>query len=87
VLPCERPQAAFYLWARTPIDDAEFTRRLYAEENVTVLPGSYIARDANGANPGRGRIRIALVADEAECAEGVERIVRFASRLRDGASR
>jgi N-succinyldiaminopimelate aminotransferase len=87
VLPCERPQAAFYLWARTPIDDAEFTRRLYAEENVTVLPGSYIARDANGTNPGRDRIRIALVADEAECAEGVERIVRFASRLGGGPSR
>jgi len=86
VLPCERPQAAFYLWARTPVDDAEFTRRLYAEENVTVLPGSYIARDANGTNPGRDRIRIALVADEAECAEGVERIVRFASRLRAGPS-
>ncbi|MEO8485606.1 MAG: succinyldiaminopimelate transaminase [Betaproteobacteria bacterium] len=81
VLPCERPDAAFYLWARTPIDDAEFARRLHAEENVTVLPGSYIARDAHGANPGRGRIRIALVADEAECAEGVDRIVRFAQRL------
>jgi len=85
-LPCDFPEAAFYLWARTPIDDAEFTRGLYAEENVTVLPGSYIARDAHGANPGRDRIRIALVADEAECAEGVERIVRFASRLRDGPS-
>ena len=86
VLACERPQAAFYLWARTPIDDAEFTRRLHAEENVTVLPGSYIARDAHGVNPGRGRIRIALVADEAECAEGIDRIVRFAARLRSGPS-
>lgn len=81
VLPCERPDAAFYLWARTPLDDAEFARRLHAEEHVTVLPGSYIARDALGLNPGKGRIRIALVADEAECAEGVERIVRFARRL------
>jgi N-succinyldiaminopimelate aminotransferase len=81
VLPCDRPDAAFYLWARTPIDDAEFTRRLHAEENVTVLPGSYIARDAHGANPGRDHVRIALVADERECAEGVERIVRFAGRL------
>ena len=81
VLPCERPDAAFYLWAHTPLDDAEFARRLHAEEHVTVLPGSYIARDAQGVNPGKGRIRIALVADEAECAEGVERIVRFARRL------
>ena len=79
-LPCERPDAAFYLWARTPGDDAEFAKRLHAEENVTVLPGSYIARDAHGINPGRGRIRIALVADEAECAEGIERIVRLARR-------
>lgn len=80
VLECERPDAAFYLWARTPGDDAEFARGLHAEENVTVLPGSYIARDAHGINPGRGRIRIALVADEAECAEGIDRIVRYARR-------
>ena len=80
VLPCARPDAAFYLWAATPGDDAEFARRLHAEENVTVLPGSYIAREAHGVNPGRGRIRIALVADEAECAEGIDRIVRFSRR-------
>jgi N-succinyldiaminopimelate aminotransferase len=81
VLPCGRPEAAFYLWARVPGgDDAAFTRDLHGEENVMVLPGSYIAREANGVNPGRGRIRIALVADEAECAEGIERIVRFATR-------
>jgi N-succinyldiaminopimelate aminotransferase len=80
-LPCERPDAAFYLWAKTPGDDAEFAKRLYAEEHVTVLPGSYIARDAHGINPGRGRIRIALVAGEAECAEGVDRIVRLARRM------
>jgi N-succinyldiaminopimelate aminotransferase len=80
-LPCERPEAAFYLWARTPGDDAEFARRLHAEENVSVLPGSYISRDVAGVNPGRGHIRIALVADEAECAEGIERIVRLAARV------
>ena len=80
VLPCERPDAAFYLWARTPGDDAEFARRLHAEEHVTVLPGSYIAREASGVNPGKGLVRIALVADEEECAAGVERLVRFARR-------
>jgi N-succinyldiaminopimelate aminotransferase len=81
VLPCDRPQAAFYLWARTPIDDAEFTRRLHAEQNVTVLPGSYFAREAHGTHPGRGRIRIALVADLAECTEGVGRILALARSL------
>ena len=62
VLPCAMPDAAFYLWARTPIDDALFAKRLLAEENVKVLPGSFLARDAHGVNPGRGYIRIALVA-------------------------
>ena len=77
-LPCPMPDAAFYLWAATPGDDAEFARRLYAEQAVTVLPGSYFAREAHGANPGRGRIRIALVAAQAECAEAIDRIVALA---------
>jgi N-succinyldiaminopimelate aminotransferase len=81
VLPCPMPQAAFYLWARTPIDDAAFARRLFEEENVTVLPGSYVAREAGGVNPGRGRVRIALVATLDECAEAVDRIVAFCRRL------
>ena len=80
VLSCAMPDAAFYLWARTPGDDAEFARRLLAEENVLVLPGSFLARDAHGANPGRGRIRIALVAHRDECAEAIQRIVAFARR-------
>ncbi len=81
VLPCAMPEAAFYLWATTPIDDTEFARRLLAEENVTVLPGSYVARDAGGVNPGRHRVRLALVATQAECAEAVDRIAAFARRL------
>jgi N-succinyldiaminopimelate aminotransferase len=81
VLPCAMPDAAFYLWARVPGDDAQFARRLYAGTHVTVLPGSYFAREAAGVNPGRGHIRVALAAEPAECAEGIERIVAFARRL------
>jgi len=81
VLPCAMPDAAFYLWAQTPIDDAVFARRLLEEQNVMVLPGSFLARDANGINPGRDRVRIALVATFEECAEAIERIVAFTSGL------
>jgi N-succinyldiaminopimelate aminotransferase len=80
VCPTALPDAAFYLWARVPGDDAQFARRLHAEEAVTVLPGSYLARDADGINPGRGYVRIALVAEIDECTEAVERLVRFARR-------
>ena len=73
-LVCRRPDAAFYLWAATPIDDAQYARRLYAERHVTVLPGSYLSRDVAGINPGRGHVRIALVASPAEVAEAAERI-------------
>ena len=79
-LPCTMPEAAFYLWVRTPGDDAAFARRLLAEENVAVLPGSFVARDVLGVNPGAGRIRVALVPALAECAEAIERIVACARR-------
>jgi len=81
VMPCAMPDAAFYLWPQTPIDDVEFARRLLAEENVAVLPGSYVAREANGFNPGRRRVRIALVATQPECAEAIDRLVAFTRRL------
>jgi N-succinyldiaminopimelate aminotransferase len=80
VCPTAAPEAAFYLWAEVAGDDTEFARRLYADEAVTVLPGSYLARDADGVNPGRGYIRIALVADLDECTEAVDRLVRFVRR-------
>jgi len=68
------PQAAFYLWARTPIDEELYAQRLYAACNVTVLPGSYLSREAGGLNPGKGFVRIALVAPQAEVAEAARRI-------------
>ena len=75
------PDAGFYLWANVPAafngDDAAFSRDLLAAYNVVVLPGSYLARDFNGANPGAGRIRMALVAETAECVEAAQRIVQF----------
>ncbi|MBX9905208.1 MAG: succinyldiaminopimelate transaminase [Burkholderiales bacterium] len=80
-LPAEWPDAAFYLWLKTPIDDLEFTRRLHETEGISVLPGSYLAREARGINPGAHRIRIALVATVAECVEAAHRLRRFAASL------
>ena len=90
VLDVRLPDAAFYLWAGLPDawngdqtgDDEGFARALYAQYNVTVLPGSYLARDSQGSNPGRGRIRMALVADTAECVEAAGRIVQFVQKGR-----
>ncbi len=85
VLDVALPDAGFYLWARvdklSQITDIEFARRLYAEYNVTVLPGSYVARDAHGVNPGANRIRMALVAEVDECLEAARRIVEFTKKL------
>ena len=77
----EMPTAGFYLWLPTPMSDTEFTRRLYQEQAVSVLPGSYLAREAHGVNPGRDRVRIALVASTEECAEAARRIRDFISDL------
>ena len=75
------PDGGFYLWMRTPADDAGFARELQRQYNVLVLPGSFLARDAHGANPGRGRVRIALVAPLGECVEAVQRIGQLARSL------
>lgn len=86
VLDVRLPDASFYLWAGVPAawdgDDTAFARALYAQYNVTVLPGSYLARDAQGANPGRGRVRMALVASTKECVEAAQRIVQFVQQGR-----
>jgi len=76
-LATTKPEAAFYLWAKTPIDEVEYARRLYAECNITVLPGSFLARESGGSNPGRGYVRLALVAEPAEVAQAAARIEQF----------
>jgi N-succinyldiaminopimelate aminotransferase len=63
------------------MSDTEFTRRLYESEAVSVLPGSYLAREAQGVNPGQNRVRIALVSTTQECEESARRIARFAQSL------
>ena len=61
------PDAGFYLWPKTPVPETDFARALYSEEHITVLPGSYLAREAQGINPGRNRVRMALVAELDQC--------------------
>jgi N-succinyldiaminopimelate aminotransferase len=73
-LEVEMPDAAFYLWAKTPISDTELALKLYRDFNVTVLPGSYLAREAHGVNPGKNFVRLALVASLQECVEAANRI-------------
>ena len=70
----EMPDAAFYLWIQTNQDDTAVAIKLKRDANITVLPGSYLARDAHGINPGKGFIRMALVAPLAECVEAAQRI-------------
>ena len=81
VMDVALPDAGFYLWAKIPprfkADDAAFSSALLANYNVVVLPGSYLGRESQGLNPGSGRIRMALVAESAECVEAAGRIVQF----------
>ena len=77
VLDVALPDAGFYLWAKVQGSDTDFARDLLALYNVTVLPGSFLAREARGFNPGANRIRMALVAETAECVEAAQRIVQF----------
>ncbi|SEI11987.1 succinyldiaminopimelate transaminase [Pseudomonas asplenii] len=80
VLDVQRPDGSFYLWPNVEGDDAEFCRDLFAEEHVTVVPGSYLSREVDGVNPGAGRVRMALVAPLAECVEAAQRIRAFIER-------
>ncbi|MDH5436729.1 MAG: succinyldiaminopimelate transaminase [Gammaproteobacteria bacterium] len=81
VLTLSKPEASFYLWPETPIDDAEFARGLFAQQNITILPGQYLSRMANNLNPGQNRIRIALVASAEECMEAADRLSQYVNSL------
>lgn len=77
-LRTQMPDGGFYFWIRTPISDTEFARDFYAAYNVAVLPGSFLAREAHGLNPGAHFVRVALVAPFDECIEGIRRLNQFA---------
>ncbi|MGA7750078.1 MAG: aminotransferase class I/II-fold pyridoxal phosphate-dependent enzyme, partial [Gallionella sp.] len=88
VLPVEMPDAGFYLWLnlseaglRPPFTDTSFAQALYRDYNVAVLPGSYLARSADGVNPGKNFVRLALVASSEEAVEAAQRIAKFVTTL------
>ena len=77
VMNVTRPDASFYLWPETPISDTEFAAGLYSQQNITVLPGSFLSRSIAAGNPGENRIRVALVAEIDQCIEAANRICTF----------
>ena len=83
VMEVNKPDASFYLWAglskNSHLDDETFTREIYAQQHLKVVPGSYLSREVNGFNPGKNRIRMALVATLDECIESAARIADFLS--------
>jgi N-succinyldiaminopimelate aminotransferase len=83
VLTFPEPTASFYLWPETPIDDTEFAAGLFAQQNVTLLPGRYLSRDTDAGNPGKGRVRMALVAETEVCIEAALRIKQYVQSLAD----
>lgn len=81
VLPFDLPAGGFYIWLTTPIDDREFAKQLFSQQNLKVLPGQYLSRSVMGINPGQNRIRIALVADLPECIIAAQRIKQLANQF------
>ncbi|BCG65125.1 MAG: N-succinyldiaminopimelate aminotransferase [Methyloprofundus sp.] len=81
VCTVSQPPASFYLWLQTGIDETEFAQKLFAQENITVLPGSFLSREVNGINPGKNHVRMALVAPLEECVEAAQRIKNFINTL------
>jgi N-succinyldiaminopimelate aminotransferase len=81
VINVSLPDAGFYLWLNTPIDDERFTKNLFEQQNITVLPGSYLSRESNGNNPGKNHVRLALVAPLDECITAANRIKQYIQTL------
>lgn len=81
VCSINKPPASFYIWLKTTIDDTDFAQRLFEQQNITVLPGSFLSREADGINPGKNHVRIALVAPVSECIEAANRIKHFINTL------
>jgi len=81
VMTFPEPQASFYLWPETPIADTEFAAGLFAQQNVTVLPGRYLSRETATGNPGKNRVRMALVAETEVCIEAALRIKEYVESL------
>jgi len=81
VIKVSLPDAGFYLWLSTPVDDETFAKQLFAQQNVTVLPGSYLSRESNGINPGKNHVRLALVAPLDECITAANRINQYIQTL------
>ncbi len=79
--PLSQPQSGFNFWAKTPIDDEAFSKQLFEQQHITVLPGSYLSREVNGVNPGKNHVRMALVASIEECEEAAHRIRTFMGTL------
>ncbi|HBM82170.1 MAG TPA: succinyldiaminopimelate transaminase [Halieaceae bacterium] len=80
-LQVERPDAGFYLWPETPVADTEFARQLYQHAHITVVPGSFLARETAAGNPGSKHVRMALVASLEDCVAAAERMVRVIEQL------
>jgi N-succinyldiaminopimelate aminotransferase len=77
IINVQKPDASFYLWADVGMDDEIFTREIFEQQHLNVVPGSYLSREIDGVNPGRNRIRMALVAELDECIEAANRIVSY----------
>ena len=82
VCEIQKPPASFYIWLKTAISDTDFAQQLFAQENVTVLPGSFLSREFAGVNPAANHVRIALVAPLSECIDAAQRIKNFINNLK-----